>query len=304
MSDSSICRSVDVFSRRAVLGAVLATPIAPALAGTDTSHRFTAPKGARELMVDVPGARLWCWDSGGSGTPLLLLHPATGSAAIWEYQYDAFVRAGYRVAAFSRRGHYRTEFAEGADVGFAIDDIDAVVNALGFGRFFLLGSAAGGFQVPDYALSHPDRLRGIVIACSQGGAQDPVFREAISRVLPKGFSEMPASFRELGPSYRATDPTGMARWEALEQSARTGGRVRQRARNVLDWPSLSRIKLPTLFVAGGADLYMPPALTRIYASHIAGSRVVNLPECGHSAYWEQPEAFNKAVIGFLKSARR
>ena len=252
-------------------------------------------------MVDVPGARLWCWDSGGNGKPLLMLHPATGSAAIWEHQYEPFVRAGYRVAAFSRRGHYRTEFAEGTDVGYSIDDIRAVADALGFARFFLLGSAAGGFHVPDFALSYPDRLRGIVIACSQGGAADPAFRAAISRILPPGFSEMPASFRELGPSYRAADPQGMARWEALERAARTGGRIRQRSRNILDWQTLARITLPALFITGGADLYMPPALTRLYASHIAGSRVVNLPECGHSAYWEQPEAFNKAVVGFLDS---
>lgn len=301
MPESSAGGGSTVLSRRSFVASALAVPAFARAAAEPMA--FSAPKGASERMVGVPGARLWCWDSGGSGRPLLMLHPATGSAAIWGYQYEPLVRAGYRVAAFSRRGHYRTEFAAGTDPGYAVDDINAVADALGFERFFLLGSAAGGFQVPDYALSSPQRLRGIVIACSQGGAADPAFRAAISRILPPGFSEMPASFRELGPSYRAADPEGMARWEALEHVARTGGRVRQRARNTLDWPTLSRIRLPALLVAGGADLYMPPALTRLYASHIAGSRLVNLPECGHSAYWEQPEAFNKAVIEFLDSVQ-
>ena len=52
-----------------------------------------------ELMADVPGAKLWGWDTGGHGEPIVLLHPNTGSAASWGYQQPVFARAGHRVVA-------------------------------------------------------------------------------------------------------------------------------------------------------------------------------------------------------------
>jgi pimeloyl-ACP methyl ester carboxylesterase len=254
-------------------------------------------------MIDVGGGSLWTWDSGGRGEAIMLLHPATGSAAIWDYQYRPFVEAGYRVIAYSRRGHYRSP-APAADPGFSADDLHRVAEALALARFHLVGCAAGGFIAPDYALLHPERLLSIVLACTQGGGTDPHYRQTISRILPAGFAAMPASFRELGPSYRAANPEGVSRWEMLEHIATPNGRLRQRARNNLDWPTLARIATPTLVLAGGADLYIPPSLARIYAGHIPGSRFAIIPESGHSAYWEQPNQFNTAVLGFLAARRR
>jgi pimeloyl-ACP methyl ester carboxylesterase len=44
---------------------------------------------------------------------------------------------------------------------------------------------------------------------------------------------------------------------------------------------------------------LPPALIRMVAEQIPNSEVVIVHEAGHSSYWEQPEAFNRAVLGFL-----
>ena len=59
---------------------------------------------AAEGFAAVPGARLWYWDTGGQGEPLVLCHPASQSSQIWLYQQPVFAEAGYRVIAFSRRG--------------------------------------------------------------------------------------------------------------------------------------------------------------------------------------------------------
>jgi pimeloyl-ACP methyl ester carboxylesterase len=52
----------------------------------------------------LPGVKLWFTDTGGTGTPIVLLHANTGTSASWEPQATAFVREGYRVIAFDRRG--------------------------------------------------------------------------------------------------------------------------------------------------------------------------------------------------------
>src|SRR5688572_14304892 len=58
---------------------------------------------AKDGMAQIPDTRLWYWDTGGQGVPIVLLHPATGSALIWGYQQPVFANAGYRVIAYSRR---------------------------------------------------------------------------------------------------------------------------------------------------------------------------------------------------------
>jgi len=63
-------------------------------------------------------------------------------------------------------------------------------------------------------------------------------------------------------------------------------------------------QLPTLadrvlFVVGAEDALFPPAVIRASAAKIAGSRVAEIAEAGHSPYFEQPEAWNRAVAAFL-----
>ena len=57
---------------------------------------------AREAYADVPGARIWYVDTGGSGLPVVFMHAATGSSRVWEHQMPAFTQAGYRVIAHDR----------------------------------------------------------------------------------------------------------------------------------------------------------------------------------------------------------
>src|SRR5215813_12050435 len=82
----------------------------PAQAQTDPMKPIPIPPqvAAKEALAQLPDTRLWYWDTGGSGVPIVLLHPATGSALIWGYQQPAFAKAGYRVIAYSRRGYYNS----------------------------------------------------------------------------------------------------------------------------------------------------------------------------------------------------
>jgi pimeloyl-ACP methyl ester carboxylesterase len=259
---------------------------------------------AKEGMADLPGARLYYWDTGGAGEPVVLLHPATGSAAIWAYQQPALAAAGYRVIAYSRRGHYRSERGDEANPGTMAGDLRALTQFLRLGRFHLVGSAAGGFIGPDYALAFPDDVLSVTIANSLGGVQDPAYNRTTAALLPKGFTDLPPDFRELSPSYRAANPPGCKRWLELEHMAVSGAPVRQRTLGALSWANIERIAAPVLLITGDADLYQPPSRLREYASHLKNAEAVVISEAGHSAYWEQPEAFNLTLIDFLRRHRQ
>lgn len=253
-----------------------------------------------EGHVDVDGVRLWYRDSGGDGIPVVLLHPYTGSALIWGYQQPALVDAGYRVIAYSRRGHYGSDTGPVDSLDPSADDLHAVVNHLELEKFHLVGSAAGGFIVPDYAISNPDRLLSITIATSTGGARDPEYREVFETMIrTPEIVALPHYLKELGPSYRAANPEGTQAWIDMEhRSVHTT--LRPPARNALQWDQFEAIDLPVLLIGADGDIYMPPAMLRELASRLSDVEVYMLTESGHSGYWEQPEAFNQTLIDFLK----
>jgi pimeloyl-ACP methyl ester carboxylesterase len=269
-------------------------------AGFSVRAQSSAP--AREASADLPGVRLWFTDSGGTGTPVVFVHAATGSSRVWEYQRPAFAKRGFRVITYDRRGYGRSVAdPAGAQPGTGADDLNALMDHLTIDRFHLVGTAAGGFVAWDYALSFPKRLRSLVVANSIGGVQDPEYQKTMQRLRTPEFLAMPPDMRELGPAYRASHPEGAERWRALERTARptSAQPPAQTFRNRVTFALLETIAVPTLLLTGDADMYSPPPIMRMFAARVKGSKSVVVPEAGHSAYWEQPEIFNRTVLDFI-----
>ena len=259
---------------------------------------------AREAFAALPGVRLWYTDTGGRGAPVVFLHAATGSSRTWEHQLPAFTQAGYRVIAYDRRGWGRSVIdTTGPQPGTAADDLLALMDHLGVDRFHVVGTAAGAFASLDFALSFPQRLRSLVVANSIGGVQDADFLDLGQRIRPPQFAALPPDVREVGPSYRAANPEGTRRWVELEAVSRPAGPAApaQPMRNRITFALLETITLPTLLITGGADLYAPPPVMRLFAARIRHAETVVVPEAGHSTYWEQPEIFNRAVLEFIRT---
>ena len=264
----------------------------------------SAQAPARQTHADLPGVHIWYEDTGGSGVPVVFLHAATGSSRVWEYQRPVFTARGYRVIAYDRRGFGRSAIdPAGLQPGTGADDLQSLMNHLRLDRVHLVGTAAGGFVALDFAVSFPQRLRSLVVASSIGGVQDEDFVEMGRRIRPSPqFEALPPEFRELGPSYRAADPNGTKRWMELERVSRPEGpqAPAQTIRNRITFSLLEGIRVPTLLLTGDADLYAPPAVLRLFAARIKNSESVIVPEAGHSAYWEQPEIFNRTVLEFIR----
>ncbi len=247
------------------------------------------------MHAELGGARIWFEDTGGDGPALVLLHAGTGSTKMWLHQVPAFSDAGYRVVCYDRRGHGQSSAGE----GIASEDLLLLAEKLKLGKLHLLGTAAGGIVALDFALSHPDRLRSLVIANSIGGVQDPEYLELQARLRPKPhFDALPAEVRELGPSYRAANPQGVRDWVELENA---GPLPKVQTRNRLTFSLLEALQVPTLLLTGDADLYTPPAVLALFKKHIPHAQARIIAACGHSAYWEQPDTFNREVLDFLQN---
>ena len=279
--------------------------------------RVAAPVTVQDLTLKVGDNLVPYRDSGGTGKPVVFLHAASGKSQMWVHQIPAFTAAGYRFIAIDWRqpnpGH-RT------GTGSTIL-IDAVMQKLGVDKFHLVGSAAGGGAAFQYALEHPAKVRSLVIANSIGFVTDPEYLKMGERTRPAPhFNAMPVEFRELGPAYRAANPDGTARWNALaypfvpaaptltpQPAGMAKGDAPAVSKPVLGngsnievtFARLETLRMPTFLITGDADLYTPAPVLRQFGRHIRHAELAVFPETGHSAYWEQPEMFNRRVIGFL-----
>ena len=252
-------------------------------------------------FLSLPGVELWYEDTGGEGTPVVLLHAASGTSECWVHQLPAFTTAGYRCIAYDRRtwGRSKTTDTE-HQPGFLGDDLHALIESLSLERVHLVGTAAGGIPAIDYALSHPERVLCLVVANTIGGVQDEEYLEVQHRLRPPEIQNLPVELRELGPSYRGTNPEGAARWLEIELASRPEGAVpMQPVREPITYARLETMRAPMLVISGEADLLSPPALMRMLAAHIPASRFASLPEAGHAGFWERPDVWNGMVLEFI-----
>ena len=240
-------------------------------------------------------------DSGGTGAAVVFMHPASCDSRVWMHQEPAVRKAGLRFLAMDRRGYGKSEGTS----GFAADDLEGLREHLKIEKLHLVGTAAGGIAAVDYAISYPGSLASLVVANSIVGVQDAEYEEIGKRLRPQPqFNALPEEFRELGPSYRAGNPDGTRKWMEMQKAGHPHTPPPRPpapplTKNRITYALLEKIRTPTLLITGDADLYMPPSVLRLLAGKINGAKSLVIPECGHSAYWEQPEAFNRAVLDFV-----
>lgn len=243
---------------------------------------------------------MYYWDTGGNGTVIVLLHPGRGSAYSWPYQQQALARAGFRVIAYSRRGHQGSPINTANNPSTDADDLNALLTFLDVKKCHLVALAAGGFVLSDFVVSFPEKVLSQTYACSLFGLWDKNIDARSDFILPKEFAGLPPEFKELGPSYRFAHPEGVKAWVAMESKAREKGlRNRQKDKNQVTWQKLKQLNLPTLLITGGADLYQPPSMMRAAARELGRCETLVIPEAGHAAQWETPDVFNKAITQFI-----
>ncbi|MFT3906348.1 MAG: alpha/beta hydrolase [Steroidobacteraceae bacterium] len=296
-----------------ILNTLMTTPVAAAGA------RITE---IQENYLDLAdGGRLYYRDSGGTGTAVVFMHAGSGNSSVWEPQLAPFGAAGYRFIAFDRPGSGRS--TRGTQTGSdKRAELDQLMDKLGIQRFHLVGVAAGGGAALQYVIGHEERVRSLVIANSIGNVQDAAYNQMGQRLRPAAFNQLPLEVRELGPSYRAVNPQGVQRWLELSTLGKgtespapappgTGPAANgppaggppaggpPGGGTAVTWEALGKLGVPTLLTTGDADLYTPPSVLRLFKQHMPRAELVIIPESGHASYWENPDAFNSAVLKFI-----
>jgi pimeloyl-ACP methyl ester carboxylesterase len=215
---------------------------------------------------------------------------------MWAGQLDALTPP-YRVITWDMRGHGLSDspadpaaYSEEATVA----DMAAILDACGVERAAIGGLSLGGYMSLAFHAVHPERV-GALLLFDTG----PGYRSDEGRAGWNGYADRMAEAFEsrgldaLGRSAEVQASTHRSA-EGLAKAAR--GMLAQRDATIID--SLPTIKVPTLVLVGADDkAFIAP--TDYMANKIPDATKVVIPEAGHAANIDQPDAFNKAMLDFL-----
>jgi pimeloyl-ACP methyl ester carboxylesterase len=252
--------------------------------------------------VNVPGrGEFFLRDSGGDGTPVLLLHGWTASADLnWYAQYGPLAQAGYRVLAIDHRGHGRG-LRTVADFRLhdCADDAIGALRELGAGPALLAGYSMGGPIALLAARRHPDAVRGLVLCATASNWRSPRIRafwwtmsfwRLVLQLAPYGLWR--AGLRATGMR-DATWATGeLVRGSArdIAEAGRELGRFDAR-------PWLGEVTMPAAAVVTRSDNLVPPPWQRDLARRL-GAPVVESPG-DHLASSNRAPEFTRALLDGL-----
>lgn len=241
-------------------------------------------------------------DAPAPGRPtLVLLHGVGGNHASWFHQVTAW-RPGHRLLVVDARGFGNSSDAEGAGRDRFVDDFAAVLDAAEVDKAILVAQSMGGGIAAGYTCRHPERVAALVLADTLVGLSLPPALAQRMAALTEGNASLTQVQRVLGPTFVAAHPAQATLYTALASFNRYNVRTLPGAGEKHALAELGATRVPLLFVVGEEDVLFPPA--EVKAAHLAlpGSSFVELPQAGHSAYFETPAAFNDAVMGWLAQA--
>jgi pimeloyl-ACP methyl ester carboxylesterase/DNA-binding CsgD family transcriptional regulator len=195
-----------------------------------------------------------------------------------------------------------------------VGDLEAVVDALGLGRFALVGISGGGPTAIAYAARHPERVSHLVLygTFARGrlrrGADEAARQEAETLIrLPElGWGKSNPAFRRLFTTLFVPDASReQLDWfdelQRVSTSPETAVRMR-RARAEIDVEALARrVRAPALVAHARDDAATPFAEGRRLATLIPGARLLALEGRNHILLADEPawRDFTDAVTEFL-----
>jgi 2-succinyl-6-hydroxy-2,4-cyclohexadiene-1-carboxylate synthase len=251
----------------------------------------------------------------GNGEPLVLLHGFTGSAAQWANCTTRLVH-DFRTIAVDLIGHGQSD-APADPQRYRIDacvaDLAALLDHLGVECAGWLGYSMGARVALAFALTHPRRVRALLLEGVAPGIANPAERQAriasdsalAARIERDGveafvdfWMQQPlfASQARLGAAALAAARAARCRNSALglANSLRGMGTGLQKPL----WERLGELTVPTLLLVGELDSKFR-AIAQEMLARIRGARIAIVPGAGHAAHVENPAAFQDEVLQFL-----
>ena len=255
-------------------------------------------------------------DEGPRDAPaIVLLHGSNADLHTWD-AWTAALTDRYRVVRFDQIGHGLTGADPAGDYALRTfaDDVGRMADKLGLKRFVLAGNSMGGGIALRYALSHPERLEGLVLVDSVGSppvgkaegnigftlARNPVGGWLMTRITPRRLVDQ--SLHQTVLNQKIVTPAMVDRyWELLRFPGNRAATVTRFSQPMQKFAAtdLAKLPMPVLIQWGAGDPLIPLAAGQWLHKAIPGSRMIVYPDIGHIPMEEAPAKSVADLRGWL-----
>jgi 3-oxoadipate enol-lactonase len=256
-------------------------------------------------QANVNGATL-AYEIAGNGPPIVLIHGFSFDMRSWEAQFAAFA-ARHTVLRYDLRGFGRSSLP-GVEPYSHIDDLAALLQALGLGPAHLVGLSLGANVALAYALERPAAVRSLVLVSSglmghhwleerppdaaMAYAKDHGVADTKAFWLDHPLFASLAAYPEARASLAAI-VAGYSGWHWQHHNP-----MRPFTVAAADLP---KVCAPTLVVSGGRDVAGYREIADALAAGIPGAQMLTVPEAGHVLPMEVPGVFNGKAMEFIEA---
>lgn len=245
--------------------------------------------------IERAGARIF-YQAEGQGPAVLLSHGFSATSVMWKGQIAAF-RDRFRIITWDMRGHGESSSPEDPalySMPATIADMAAVLDACGEKTAVIGGHSLGGYMSLAFTLTHPDRVRALMLFNTGPGYKSDTAREDWNRMAEKQAGAF--ARKGLGAVGHSEEMQLGTHRSALGLEHAARGMLAQSDARVME--GLARIGAPSLVLVGEKDRGYLAAADHMAAKIPQGRKVI-LADAGHAANIHQPAAFNAAVEEFL-----
>jgi 3-oxoadipate enol-lactonase len=256
-------------------------------------------------FVENQAARIY-WDEQGSGEPLLLIQGLSYPSYLW-HRTRPLLAQSFRTIAFDNRGIGQSDAPSGIyPIALMASDAGAVLDAAGVASAHLHGVSMGGMIAQEFALQYPQRVRSLILGCTNAGGPravraEPEVLQILTRagMTPEESNEAMIPFIYDASTPRERIDQDMAirmKWYPTPQ-----GYMGQ-LQGILQWEAYNRIAqitAPTLIIHGETDQLIPVANAPLIAERIAGAKLALMPRASHIFETDQPGVAVRMIQEFL-----
>lgn len=276
--------------------------------------KYASP--ASRFMTLPDGTRAHYRDQG-QGPTIVLLHGFSASLHTWEPWVER-LSGDYRVVSIDLPGHGLTR----TPVGYATSTegnvafVKAAADKLDLPPFVLVGNSMGGGVAWNYAIAHPQDLRGLVLVSPGGWPRKEenkstplVFKmmaNPLGRVVLRNADPRPVAEPGLKDAYLDESLVTKPLVDRYVDFARAPGRramllARQAEPRAPVSPSIfAQVTVPTLVMHGEEDRLIPVADGKAMAAAIPGAKLIVYPKVGHVAMEQIPDRSAADLRAFVE----
>lgn len=244
----------------------------------------------------------------GSGRPLIILHGLFGMGDNWVTHAKNWADLGWEVHAIDARNHGRSPHATVHNYDVMVEDTVQYLEAHGLENAVVLGHSMGGKTAMNLAVTHPDKVAGLIVVdiapkaypvhhqtyidamksvpFSQIGSRKEVEAHLAKKVSSPGIRQF-----FLKSLYRPSKDTFAFRFnlDVLDNQLEFVGQELE----------FGYYMGPTLFISGAQSGYITEGDEEKIHEHFPNSDLEVIPEAGHWVHAEAREAFGQVVQSFL-----